>query len=135
MLKRKLDKKLETELDNELASTTFGDLNDYKVGGWKADAGKLRMELLPPEFLTATAAVLTFGAEKYGDRNWERGLQWSRAYGALQRHMWAWWNGERADAETGYSHLWHACCCLAFLVAYEARDSGQDDRPVLQAAE
>ena len=32
------------------------------------------------------------------------------------------------DTETGYSHLWHAACCLMFLIAYEARGSGTDDR-------
>lgn len=97
--------------------------------GRKDDVGKPRMDLLPPELLTATAVVLTFGAKKYSDRNWERGMNWSRVFGALQRHLWAWWDGEGKDIETGYSHLWHASCCLAFLIAYEARRCGADDRP------
>lgn len=97
--------------------------------GRKDDQDKTRMELLPPELLEATATVLTWGAVKYEDRNWERGMKWSRCFGALMRHMWAWWRGEKADPETGYSHLWHACCCLAFLVAYEQRNIGEDDRP------
>ena len=45
------------------------------------------------------------------------------------RHMWAWWRGETADPETGASHLHHAACCLAFLIAYEERKAGTDDRP------
>lgn len=97
--------------------------------GRKDDADKVRMELLPPEFLTATATVLTFGAKKYNDRNWENGMKWSRVFGALMRHMWDWWRGTKYDAETGYSHLWHAACCLAFLIAYEQRETGEDDRP------
>ena len=97
--------------------------------GWKDDAAKIRMELLPPELITATSAVLTFGAQKYADRNWEKGLKWSRCFGALMRHLWAWWAGQKADPETGYSHLWHASCCLAFLIAYEQRGTGDDDRP------
>lgn len=97
--------------------------------GRKDDAEKIRMELLPPELLEGTAQVLTFGAKKYEDRNWERGMAWSRPFGALMRHMWAWWRGEHADPETGYSHLWHASCCLAFLMAYEQRKIGEDDRP------
>lgn len=131
---RALKKELVTDLESELAATTFGPIEDYKPAGqklvgWKSDAGKVRMELLPPEFLTGTAQVLTFGAQKYGVRNWEKGLDWSRAFGALERHMWAWWGGEQSDAETGMSHLWHASCCLAFLVAYEERGTGKDDRP------
>jgi hypothetical protein len=56
------------------------------------------------------------------------------------RHMWSWWAGQGptcrnflfgdCDGETGYSHLWHAKCCLAFLVAYEERGMTEwDDRP------
>lgn len=97
--------------------------------GRKDDAGKLPYHLLAPEFLDATAAVLDFGAKKYAPRNWELGMSWSRPFAALMRHMWAWWRGEAADPETGMSHLHHACCCLMFLVAFESRHAGQDDRP------
>lgn len=96
--------------------------------GTKFDADKIRMDLIPPEAVTALAAVLTFGAKKYADRNWEKGMGWSRPFGALMRHMWAWWGGEQKDPETGYSHLWHALCCIAFLVTYEQRKIGVDDR-------
>ena len=96
--------------------------------GYKADEGKPRMDLLPPELLWAVANVLTFGAKKYSDRNWEAGMKWGRVYAALQRHLWAWWHGEAKDPETGYSHLWHSGCCIAFLIAYEHREIGEDDR-------
>lgn len=97
--------------------------------GVKFDEGKVRMDLLPPELLESTAKVLTFGADKYGDRNWELGMAWSRPFGALMRHMWDWWKGEEADPETGYSPLEHAACCIAFLISYEQRGIGEDDRP------
>lgn len=97
--------------------------------GRKDDGGKPRYDLLAPELLEATAAVLNFGANKYGARNWENGMAWGRPFAALMRHMWAWWRGEARDAETGFSHLHHAACCLMFLVAYEARGVGADDRP------
>lgn len=107
--------------------------------GRKDDQGKVRMELLPPEFLFATATILTFGATKYDDRNWEKGMAWSRVFGALMRHMWCWFAGKGPttrnfafgdlDDETGHSHLWHAACCLAFLITYEQRGIGDDDRP------
>lgn len=99
--------------------------------GLKFDEDKVRYELLPPELIEATSNVLTFGAKKYADRNWELGMNWSRPFGALMRHMWAWWNPfvSDNDPETGYSHLHHAACCLAFLISYEARGTGNDDRP------
>lgn len=96
--------------------------------GRKDDQGKLRYDLLPPEFLEATASILTFGAEKYEDRNWEKGMKWGRVFGAMMRHSWKWWSGEQNDPETGKSHLWHVACCVAFLITYEARGIGEDDR-------
>ena len=100
----------------------------------KFDQEKLRYDLIPPEVEHALAAVLTFGAKKYGDRNWEQGLAWNRVYAALRRHIAAWYaahlNGEYGtDPETGLSHLAHAACCIAFLLTYEARERGTDDRP------
>jgi len=97
--------------------------------GVKFDSDKIRMELLPPELLVGVADILTFGTKKYADRNWEKGMDWSRVYGALLRHLNAWWGGEDTDSETGKSHLWHAGCCIAFLITYEQRGIGNDDRP------
>ena len=45
--------------------------------GIKYDSNKIRFELLPPELLEQTAAVLTVGAVKYEDRNWEGGIKYS----------------------------------------------------------
>jgi len=99
------------------------------TGILKRDAGKARYDLIPPEIEEAMALVLTDGAEKYADRDWERGTNYGRYYAAMRRHQVAWWRGENLDPETGRSHLWHAACCLAFLVTYEARNIGTDDRP------
>lgn len=96
--------------------------------GTKKDEGKIRLDLVPPELLFAVGDILTFGASKYSERNWEKGMKWGRVYGALMRHMWKWWKGENTDEETGKSHLWHAGCCIAFLIAYEERKIGEDDR-------
>lgn len=97
--------------------------------GRKDDEGKTRFDLINPDFLFALSDVLTYGANKYGARNWEKGMKWSRVFGALMRHMWAWWKGERYDSETNLSHLAHAAACIMFLVAYEMRQMGEDDRP------
>jgi hypothetical protein len=107
--------------------------------GVKHDTGKPRMELIPPEAMFALADILTSGAEKYGDRNWEMGMGWSRVFGGCMRHAWCWFGGkgparrsfifEDADLETGRSHLWHLMTGVAFLVVYEERGIGTDDRP------
>ena len=102
--------------------------------GQKFDSNKPRYDLIPPEVEEAIAQVLTFGAAKYSARNWELGMDWGRPYAALRRHMAAWWSGQDNDEETGMSHLWHAACCIAFLVAFEQRGSGNDDRPSTKAS-
>lgn len=107
-----------------IARTASRDEGATKHDGEKSN----RPELIPPEAVTALGTVLAFGAKKYGDRNWEKGFKWSRIFGAAMRHLWAWWGGEKADPETGFSHLYHALACIAFLVAHEARDLGTDDR-------
>lgn len=105
---------------------------DLKASGVKYDAGKEAMDLIPPEFLFGTAEILTLGAVKYEVRNWEKGMRWGRVFASLMRHLWRWWGGENLDSETKKSHLWHASCCIAFLIAYESRQVGEDDRPFKQ---
>lgn len=102
----------------------------------KFDAEKLPLQLIPPEFLFATARGLGYGARKYSPGNWATGsgLDHSRLYGALQRHLTAYWSGEDIDEESGNSHLDHAACMLAFLIAGVARRHGTDDRVKIGAA-
>ena len=103
--------------------------------GQKFDQDKVRLDLYPVEALWETSEVLTFGAKKYGDRNWEKGLAYSRCYGAALRHLAAWWSSIDNDPETGLSHLAHAHCCIAFLQTFTQRGAGVDDRPLNKLVE
>ena len=100
-----------------------------KSKGKKHDSSKLRTDLLPVQPLLDVAAVLTFGADKYGDRNWEQGIAWSRCYGAALRHLLAWQSGATKDDESGLNHLAHAACSLLFLLEYSRTHNELDDRP------
>ncbi len=99
--------------------------------GNKFDNGKLRLDLIPPEATIALGQVLTMGAAKYDSRNWEKGFAWGRSIAALKRHLTAWEAGENKDPESGFSHLAHVLCNAAFLVTFEARNIGTDDRTEL----
>lgn len=109
--------------------------DDIETGGVKFDEGKPAFELLPPELEEAVATILAFGAKKYAARNWEMGMDWSRPYAAARRHLSNWWarkdfgHGAGKDRDSGMSDLAHAACNIAFLIAYEARGVGKDDRP------
>ena len=96
--------------------------------GIKHDTGKPRPELLPADALLQIAQVFTIGAQKYDDRNWELGIKYSRLFGALQRHLLAYWDGEDLDPETGLPHLAHAGCNMLMLLESQRFD-GLDDRP------
>ena len=89
--------------------------------GVKLDDGKLRMDLISPESMEELAKILTYGATKYEDRNWEKGILYSRVYAALLRHLVKWSKGEVFDTESGLRHLSHAFCNLMFLVTYDKR--------------
>ena len=111
------------------ATTKPSNLKEVWPEGRKDDQGKDPWHLAPWDAFRAIVKVLQFGAGKYAPRNWENGMAWSRPYSALIRHLTSWWEGEKADPETGYSHLWHAGCCIVFLIAFELRGIGTDDRP------
>jgi hypothetical protein len=91
-----------------------------EVIGRKFDGGKLEYGLLPALALEETVKVLTFGAQKYERDNWQKVPDAKRRYfDALQRHVWAWKQGEQIDPESGIHHLAHAMCCLMFLYEHD----------------
>lgn len=94
----------------------------------KHDQDKPRLELLSRVALEEISRVLAFGAGKYGEFNWKKGMSWSRLHGAAMRHVLAHMSGEDLDPESGLSHLAHAECCLMFLSEYEKKGLGTDDR-------
>lgn len=95
--------------------------------GHKDDAAKDRWELVPPE-ISALVALYTAGANKYGDRNWERGMSWGRIFGALMRHAWKWMAGEEYDEETNCHHMVAVAWNALTLYVYTIRKVGTDDR-------
>jgi hypothetical protein len=95
----------------------------------KYDSDKPRFDLIPPGPLMEVAAVMEFGARKYGDNNWRKGMKHGRLYGACGRHILAYWGGEDKDPETGFHHLAHALCCLFMLLSLIETHPELDDRP------
>lgn len=96
----------------------------------KHDTGKLRFDLIPAQALEEVARVFTIGAEKYEDRNWEKGMKWGRVFAAIMRHLWAYWRGEENDPEDGIPHPAHAAWGCLVLLEYARINKEKDDRPM-----
>ena len=94
----------------------------------KHDQNKAPLELLSRTALEQMAMVLALGRNKYGAHNWRGGMEWTRMHGAALRHITAHLDGEDKDSESGLSHIAHAACCLMFLLEYETKRMGKDDR-------
>ena len=117
--------------NQETAERTVQALSETTYeGGAKYDSKKVPVHLLPPDALWEIAKVLGFGAQKYDEWNWYRGIKYSRLIGACMRHLWQWWRRQDIDSESGLSHLAHAGCCLLFLLqeVLEKRTE-EDNRP------
>jgi hypothetical protein len=100
---------------------------EQAVEGVRFDQGKLRFDLLPPDGIAELAKVYTVGAAKYADRNWEKGMNWSRILGSLFRHTFSFMLGETYDKETGCHHMAHATWNALALCVYSMRKIGTDD--------
>lgn len=98
-------------------------------GALRYNEGKPRFDLIPPEAMIALAEHFRRGAIKYEDRNWERGMDWCKCFASLERHAWAWMNGEDFDVETRTHHMIAVAWNAIVLATYEARKVGNDDRP------
>jgi hypothetical protein len=85
-------------------------------GGVKFDQEKLRVDLLPWVSIIAVARVLSYGSKKYGCRNWEKGISFSRLVGAMLRHLLLWLCGQEFDKETKLPHVFHMATNAMMLV-------------------
>lgn len=108
---------------------TAGEVRSVSSTGGEKGTKPQRYDLIPAGPLRTLAELYGKGAEKYADRNWERGYEWSKSFAALNRHLWQFWGGEDLDDETGLPHLasvaWHAFALLQFMNQHP----DFDDRP------
>jgi hypothetical protein len=99
------------------------------VKGLRFNEGKLRYDLIHPEAQKGLVKVLTLGAQKYAERNWEKGMEWSKITASLKRHIAAIEAGEDFDKESGLLHADHVQANAHFLSAYYKIAPQYDDRP------
>jgi len=93
----------------------------------KHDQGKPQISLIPSEAILEMAKGFTYGANKYGRKNYEAGMNHSRLLDAALRHLLAVSSGDYTDSESGNSHLSHAMASLAMLIYMQKHHPQLDD--------
>lgn len=84
------------------------------AAGGKQSASLYRCDLLPAKAVLAVAAVLKYGADKYGPDNWRKIARADHLNHAMT-HILAYQAGDRSD-----DHMSHAACRL--LMALETKE-------------
>lgn len=112
------------------------DVQESFSTGAKRDTqvGKLRFDLISPMALQRLAVIYAKGAEHYGDRNWEKGMPFSRVMASLQRHLFAFILGDTSEDHLAQM-VWNGIALLHFQEAmrHGLLDGKLNDMPNYQA--
>ncbi len=115
-------------MSNSNADVNKKEDKEEKQLGKRYNIGKTRYDLVPCYSHEQYAKVLTMGAEKYGDNNWRLGMSWNSVLASLERHLYAFKNGENIDPESGLHHMAHCAANCMFLIEYSQSFPQGDDR-------
>jgi hypothetical protein len=95
--------------------------------GLRYNNGKLRWSLVHFKSIEPLVRVLMFGATKYDDNNWKKGLPPKEVLESMQRHLAALIDGEINDPESGLPHIGHIQCNAMFYQFFQDRCCGKWD--------
>lgn len=136
-MKNDLEKPAEEQNEKDVNATTG------KGSGFRFNRGKLRYDLVEPRAHRDMVKVLTYGANKYEDRNWENGFTWTSVIASAKRHLAAIELGEDYDfdpecegCKSGYCknhsgelHVANLACNAHFLNTFYYTFPQGDNRP------
>jgi len=84
--------------DKDYITKDSGVKQEFETGAHRdTQSGKGRYDLIPPAALRRVAGVYQRGAEKYGQRNWERGMPIGRFLDSALRHIYQYIEGKRDE--------------------------------------
>lgn len=120
----------ENVIDQEHIERTFGpivkDTNPKDAVGTK----KAPMSTVSAAVMAELGVAMLEGAAKYGRHNYRAvGVRASVYYDATLRHLFAWWEGEDFDPDSGVSHITKAIASLVVLRDCMINGNVTDDRP------
>ena len=92
-----------------------GERQEFATGAVRDTAdNKPRLELISPFAEERLGDWLRLGAEKYENRNWEKGMPFGRVVASIKRHVMEYQQGDRTE-----DHLAAVMCNAMFLIHYE----------------
>lgn len=95
----------------------------------RVGTNKAGMSIVPIRVVAELGVAMTEGALKYGPYNYrESGVRGSIYFDATLRHLFAWWEGEDIDPDSGLSHVAKAIASLAVLRDGMMQGNWTDDR-------
>lgn len=93
-----------------------GERRNFSTGAVRDVArGKGRMDLLPPDALIALSKHFEKGAEKYAERNWEKGIPYTKYLDSGIRHAVQCLNGE-TDEPHAVAAAWNFLCLVQTMI-------------------
>lgn len=111
-------------ISKELSQRIDKVINDQKA---KADYGKEELTLVPRRIIHDICAIRMYGNQKYpegGPDNWKQ-VEIERYRNAAYRHFLSYLDDPQGkDKESGFPHLWHLACNIAFLCEMEDEKHG-----------
>lgn len=79
---------------------------------------KPRPTLFPVICYIHIIEILEFGAKKYSDNNWKKGLTYKSCLDSLERHLIKFKLGEDRDKESGFLHIGHVIVNAIFIMYF-----------------
>lgn len=73
------------------------------------------IQTIPPDAMRSAARVFSYGARKYAQWNWTKGMDWSIPVSCALRHLLALTEGADRDEESGEHHVGHFVCNILML--------------------
>lgn len=113
-------------MSNDFEVKDSGAREQHDTGAQRdVQEGKPRPDLMSPFAMERVGYVFARGAEKYEERNWEKGMPLSRYLASAERHLMQFKQGD-TDEDHLAQAVWNLC---AILHHQEVGPPGLDDLP------
>lgn len=110
-----------------MACDVLSAVGDYQTRRGGVEALYAALEVMGQPWREC-AQVYGYGARKYAQFNWMKGMNWSVPIACIARHALAIIDGEENDPESGLPHVGHIACNIVMLLWFAEHYPEGDDR-------